>query len=96
MHLCPAVPNAPQRTPSSASSRFASSRTICAFLPPISSETLFKVSAASLDMIFPTAVEPVKLIKSTSGCLTIAIPTSFPPPWTRFTTPSGTPASSSI
>src|SRR5256885_5166103 len=38
-HRWPVVPNAPHSTPSSARSRSASSSTIIAFLPPISSDS---------------------------------------------------------
>ena len=44
----PVVPKAPQSAPSRARSRLASSRTIMAFLPPISSEQGLKWPAARL------------------------------------------------
>ena len=92
---CPVVPKAPQSTPSSARSRSASSITICAFFPPSSSETRFSVLAERSAITLPTSEEPVKEIIFTSGCMTMGVPTVLPPPCTIFTTPSGTPASTS-
>lgn len=47
-------------------------------------------------MCRPVSEEPVKEISGTSGWSTRAWPASSPRPWTMFTTPAGTPASSKI
>ena len=49
-------------------------------LPPSSSVSFFIVSAAVFMMRLPTSVEPVKLILSIPGCLTIASPAMEPLP----------------
>ncbi len=65
-----------------------------AFLPPSSRWTCFSPSAAASSTFTPVSREPVSEITRTSGCLTSRSPTAPPPPWTMFTTPAGTPASS--
>src|SRR5690348_12319580 len=45
-------------------------------------------------MIVPTSYDDVNEIVRTSGCVTSARPASSPEPFTRFSTPGGTPASS--
>ena len=72
-----------------AMSRFASSSTTCGFLPPISSCSFFIVSIALRAIALPVGTEPVKLIASTSGEVTIASPTTEPRPMTRLNTPGG-------
>src|ERR1700745_1945032 len=64
----PVGPKAPQRAPSIARSRFASSRTIIGFFPPSSSEQCLKLWAAMPPMILPTADDPVSETARTSGC----------------------------
>src|ERR1035437_6476745 len=91
----PVVPNAPQSTPSSARSRSASSRTIIAFLPPISSDSRLCERPHSPPTLLPVSVEPVNDTRATSGCATIAAPAS-PLPCTRLMTSGGRPASSRI
>src|SRR5690606_29061535 len=45
-------------------------------------------------MTVPVLVSPVNVIASTSGCSDINAPAELlPKPWTKLTTPSGTPAS---
>src|SRR5580700_4617340 len=90
---CPVVPNAPQSPPSTASSRFASSSTIIGFFPPSSSEQGFRLFAAVVPMIRPTAEEPVNETARTAAFSAIGAPASGPYPVTTFTTPFGTPAS---
>src|SRR5271169_1800018 len=90
---CPVVPNAPQRPPSTASSRFASSSTIIGFFPPSSSEQCLKLFAAVAPTILPTAEDPVSEIARTVGCSVSGVPTSEPNPVTILMTPLGTPAS---
>src|SRR5207245_2132693 len=90
----PAVPNAPQSSPSTARSRSASGSTITGFLPPISSETRLSVRPAVWAIWRPTSVEPVNDTRSTPACATSADPASSAP-WTTFSTPAGSPASSS-
>src|SRR5438270_2934801 len=91
----PVVPNDPQRAPSTAKSKFASSSTIIGFFPPSSSEQCLKVFAAVVPMVLPTALDPVNEIARTSGCSSMGAPASAPNPVTIFTTPFGTPASAS-
>ena len=55
----PVVPKPPQRQPSTASSRSASSMIMMTFLPPISRWTFLNVGAAAWLTIRPTLVEPV-------------------------------------
>src|SRR5579859_5680803 len=90
---CPVVPKAPQRPPSMARSRFASSSTIIGFLPPSSSEQCLKPLAAMPPIILPTADDPVNEIARTSACSAIGVPTSAPNPLTTLMTPLGNPAS---
>ncbi len=78
------------------SSRFASGKTICGFLPPSSSETFFRVCAAFAMVSWPIPVEPVKETMSTCGCVVSGAPASGPVPTMMFTTPWGTPAASRI
>src|SRR6476646_3806581 len=47
-------------------------------------------------MVRPTALDPVKETARTSGCSSIGAPASPPNPVTMFTTPLGTPASTSV
>ena len=96
MQRCPVVPNAPQSTPSSASSRSASSSTICAFLPPISSDSRLCIRPHVSPTTRPVSVDPVNEITGTSGCSTIAAPTVSPLPCTSWMTSGGSPASSRI
>ncbi len=62
-------------------------------LPPSSSETRASRSAAVFATALPTAVDPVKAMRSTPGWAASAAPTA-PSPVTTFTTPGGKPASS--
>jgi hypothetical protein len=80
--------------PSAASSRSALRVTMAGFLPPISTMHgrghAFENEWKSL---IPTSYEPVKTMPSMPGCSWSVWPTDSPGPLTRFTTPSGTPAS---
>ena len=91
----PVVPKAPQSTPSSARSRSASSITIWAFLPPISSDSRLCIRPQVSPINDPVAVEPVKETTGTSGCSTSALPADAPRPCTSWMTSGGRPASSS-
>src|SRR6266700_2407161 len=93
---CPVVPNAPQRAPSNANSRFASSSTIMGFLPPSSSEQCLKLLAAVVPIVRPTALDPVNETARTSGCSSMGAPVSAPKPLTMLTTPFGMPASLNV
>ena len=62
-------------------------------LPPSSSTVRFMPPAAASLMRRPTAVLPVNEIMSTSGERTSASPISAPSPFTKFTTPGGSTAS---
>ena len=77
-------------------SRSASSITIMAFLPPISSEYCFMFFAQEDAMTAPVSVDPVKETRSTLSCSVMGVPTSVPEPVTRFNTPGGSPACSKI
>ena len=95
MHRCPAVPKAPNITPSIRSSRFASSIAMIGFLPPNSSPTLIIFFAAVSYTCRPVSTPPVKEMTRRSGWATSPSPTTEPLPVSRFTTPGGNPASSS-
>src|SRR5207245_10046828 len=84
----------PKSAPSTAASQSAPSKKMLGDLPPSSSVTRFKVSAALLTIIFPTAALPVNAILSTPGCATSAAPAVSPNPLTMLTTPGGNPTSS--
>src|SRR5207248_9939914 len=92
----PVVPNDPQRAPSTAKSKFASSSTIIGFFPPSSSEQCLKLLAAVVPIVLPTALDPVNEIARTSGCSSMGAPASWPNPVMMFTTPFGTPASARV
>ena len=66
------------------------------FLPPISRWTFLNDGAPRSDTVRPTSVDPVNETTRTSALPIRALPTSPPPPVTRFTTPGGTPASARI
>ena len=68
----------------------ASFMTIKGLLPPNSKVIL--LMPAVLMMCLPTAVEPVKAILSTRGCLIRASPAILPKPGNILMTPSGKPA----
>ncbi len=73
MHVWPEFWNAPHTAPAAARSRSASSHTIIGSLPPSSSSTGVKVSAAAAMTRLPVRAEPVKQIFCTPGahqCLT--------------------------
>src|SRR6266404_2074625 len=86
--------NTPKSAPSTAASQSAPSKKMLGDLPPSSSVTRLRVSAALLTMTFPTAALPVKAILSTPGCATSAAPAVSPKPLTMLTTPGGKPNSS--
>ena len=79
-----------------ARSRSASSRMMLADFPLSSRCTRLIPAAASSITRRPARTEPVSDTISTSGCVTIASPTSGPTPHTRLRTPSGRPASAAI
>ena len=66
------------------------------FLPPISRCTFLNDGAACKETVRPTSVDPVNETMRTASLTSSALPTSPPPPVTRFTTPGGIPASSRI
>ena len=74
----------------------ASAKITFAPLPPSSSATFLRLSAAALEIAIPARVEPVKLIISTSGWVDSWVPTPTPSPFTMLKTPGGRPASSTI
>src|SRR5258708_33784977 len=87
--------NTPNSAPETAASQSASAKKMLGDLPPSSSLTRFSVSAALFQIIFPTAALPVNAILSTPGCATKAAPVVSPKPLMMFTTPGGSPTSSS-
>ena len=90
--------NAPNFAAATASSRSASARTTSGALPPSSSSTRLRCRAAFSATSRPTRVEPVKLIRRTAGWAISSSTTSAAASasWvTRFTAPSGSPASCS-
>ena len=89
----PALLNAERTAASAARSRSASSQTISGFFPPSSRHTFASRAPAACAIQRPTAVEPVKLMRSTSGDSTSAAPASSPSPCTTLSTPGGRPAS---
>src|SRR6266550_4704459 len=63
-----------------------------AFLPPISSERRLCMRPQVEPMTDPVSVDPVNETTGTSGCSTIALPTTEPSPCTSCTTSGGSPA----
>jgi hypothetical protein len=91
--VCPEFMNDVPRSAASVTSRSASSSTIAADFPPSSRVTGMSRSPQLRAMMRPAAVDPVKAILSTPGCLTSASPVSRPPV-TTLTTPGGNPTAS--
>ena len=79
--------------PATAASGSASAKTTFGLLPPNSRVTFFRLPVAACTISFPTSVEPVKAILSTSSWAANGAPAVSPNPVTTLTTPSGTPAS---
>src|SRR6266545_4358477 len=92
-HICPPWRYTAHRAPGNAISRSASSSRIVGPLPPSSSPTGVRLVEASCMIRRPTAVEPVKAMRSTRGSLTKASPATVPVPGTTLSTPLGRPAS---
>jgi hypothetical protein len=61
-----------------ACSMSASAKTMLGALPPSSSETFVRLSAAARAIILPTSVEPVKATLSMPGCEASAAPAVSP------------------
>ena len=98
MQIWPWCMNAPNPAAAAASWRSASASTTNGALPPSSSSTGFRCSAAMVAIRRPTRVDPVKLIRRTAGWAISSPTTSAASPGafvTRLTTPGGSPASSS-
>jgi hypothetical protein len=68
--------NLQSMTPCTANSTSASSKTMNGAFPPSSKLTFFNVSVASFASIFPTFVEPVKLILATNGLVASSVAAS--------------------
>ena len=90
----PALSNTAYGAVAAARSRSASANTMFADLPPSSRVTRLTWSAAPRMIRCPTAVEPVKQILRTNGCVTNRSPTTEPWPGSTVSTCSGRPASS--
>ena len=67
--------------------RSQSAKIIFGDFPPSSSVVRLTILAASIPIILPTCVEPVKAILLTSGCFTIDAPQCGPSPERILTTP---------
>jgi len=67
--------------------RSQSAKTILGDFPPSSSVVRLTSLAASIPIILPTCVEPVKAILWTSGCFTSAAPQCGPSPEIILMTP---------
>ena len=65
-------------------------------LPPSSSCSFLMFTVDASMMRRPVSVDPVKAMRSTSGCAASAWPASLPRPVTTLMTPAGTPASCRI
>ena len=97
IQVCPEFRYLQICTPSKASSKSASSKTIKGAFPPSSKLSLVRLSAQERTKNLPTNVDPVKLIFLTIGLEVRAFPisgASFRAPVTTLNTPAGTPASS--
>ena len=82
MQNWPVLKTKPLMTAPMAFSTSASSKTMCAALPPSSMVTDFRPSPATLAACLPTAVDPVKAILSTPGLRSSASPATGPVPVT--------------
>ncbi len=67
MQVCPVAANTPATRPLAAACRSASGNTTCGDLPPSSSVTGLRFSAAATATLRPVAVEPVNATLSTPG-----------------------------
>src|SRR5262245_28169610 len=79
-----------------ACSKSASAKLMLGDFPPSSKEIRLISREASSITREPTAVEPVKEILRTSGCVTSASPTAVPAPGRTWSAPAGNPASIAI
>src|SRR5262245_35422839 len=85
----PEFENAPQKSFDATVFGSTSGSTIAGSLPPSSSVTFFRSSAATFAMALPVGTLPVNEILRTVGCAVIHAPTSLVPPST-LSTPAGT------
>mmetsp|Transcript_9611 Transcript_9611/g.13055 ORF Transcript_9611/g.13055 Transcript_9611/m.13055 type:complete len:222 (-) Transcript_9611:33-698(-) len=90
--VCPLLRNLDIIAPSTARSKFASSKTMKGAFPPSSMEVLFTVPAHCCRRSLPVAVDPVKLSLATEGWEASTAPTSEALPVTTLKTPGGMPA----
>src|SRR5258705_7911832 len=79
VHLCPAVPTAPNNEPSIAISGSASFEMIMALLPPNSNIDLPNLAATAAPTALPILVEPVADTNGIVVSAAIHSPTSRPP-----------------
>src|SRR6187397_2034704 len=89
VHLCPAVPTAPNKAPRIDISISASFEIIIALLPPSSSNALPNLAPTAAPTAFPILVEPVADNRGILASFAIHSPTSRPP-MIKEETPSGT------
>ena len=92
-HTWPLLTLTADTAAATARSRSASANTTSGDLPPSSSVSGTRRSAASAARWRPVATDPVNAIFRTSGWAASGVPTSGPAPVTTFSTPSGNPAS---
>src|SRR5438093_10876023 len=99
MQIWPELVNAPQNSRGATWAGSTSGSTLAGSLPPSSSVTRFRSSAAARMIFLPVGTLPVNEILRTSGCAVIHAPTSSLPPSTlsvpRGTTGRSTAASAS-
>src|SRR5579864_4324358 len=89
VHLCPAVPTAPNNAPRTAISRSACSLIMIALFPPSSNRDLPRREATTDASAFPIRVDPVADTSGMRGSALIHSPASRPPVTIQLT-PSGT------
>ena len=89
MQIWPELVNAPQNSRGATWAGSTSGSTIAGSLPPSSSVTRFRSSAAARMIFLPVGTLPVNEILRTWGCAVIQAPTSSLPPIT-LSVPRGT------
>ena len=93
LQTCPAFVTNARSDPGTALAMSASAKTRLGDLPPSSRVRGRMRSAAIRPISLPARSEPVNATLRTSGCSTIAAPTSGPVPVTTLKTPAGSPHS---
>ena len=78
MQTCPPLKNMALAAPGIAADKSASGKMMTGDFPPSSKVTRFRLPFDASRMARPVAVDPVKVILSTSICAASAAPASFP------------------